>query len=219
MDAPSAKTISAAPSSDELAGDIHPFTQAIGSPESLASLAALAELVETPRPDSLPSLHAFLARYSERLLIPVELPAIRDAYHFVIRGEVRELIQLDRRLARSIGPAPLADASRHLGRTQLRRLRPLRNRTLQRYLEAVENGDANGWHVIVFGILLALFSLPLRQGLAHFALRAQTGLLESSLLGLSISPADRTRLRDTCESRTLPAVQTALPPSPLTVLS
>ncbi len=205
--------------SDELSGDVHPFTQALGSPESLASLAALAELVQCPRPESSPAVQSFLNRYAERLLVPVELPAIRDAYFHVQRGEVRELIRLDRRLEELFGKSALADASRHLGRTQLRRLRPLRSRPLQRYLEAVESGRAHGWHVVVYGILLALFSLPLRQGLAHFALRSQEGLLESSLLGLGIPAPDRARLRESCAARVGTAVQEALPPTPWGVVA
>lgn len=219
MDILPASGSAASASSDELAGDIHPFTQALGSPESLASLAALAELVQSPKPDSLPAVHGFLARYGDRLLVPVELPAIRDAYQHVMRGEFRELIQLDRQLLQSFGTSALADASRHLGRTQLRRLRPLRSRPLQRYLEAVESGQAHGWHMVVYGILLALFSLPLRQGLAHFALRSQEGLLESVLVGLRATVSDRARLRDTCANRVPPAIQQTLPAGPLLVVS
>ncbi len=219
MDVLPASTPATTASSEQLAGDIHPFTQAIGSPESLASLAALADLVQSPQPDSLPAVHAFLARYCDRLLVPVELPAIRDAYQFMVRAEFRELIALDRQLSQPFGTSALADASRHLGRTQLRRLRPLRSRPLQRYMEAVESGQANGWHVVVYGILLALFSLPLRQGLSHFALRSQEGLLESTLLGLKVTAPDRVRLRDTCATRVLPAVQQTLPAGPLLVVS
>lgn len=205
-------------SSDELAGDIHPFTQAIGSPESLASLAAVAELVQSPKPESIPALHAFLARYSERLLVPIELTSVRDAYQLARRGEVRELIQLDRQLHQQLGNSALADASRHLGRAHLRRLRPLRSRPLQRYLEAVESGQAHGCHAIVYGFLLALFALPLRQGLAHYAHHAQLGLLESTTLGLPITAADRLRLRATCTARITPAVQETLPAGPLLAL-
>jgi len=210
---------SASASSEELAGNVHPFTQALGSPESLASLAALADLVQSPKPESLPAVHAFLARYADRLLTAVELPAIRDAYHHLARGEIRDLIALDRRLSRSFGESALAEASRMLGRTQLRRLRPLRSRPLQRYLDAVASGKAHGWHVIVYGVLLALFSLPLRQGLAHFAHRSQRGLLDSILLGLRTNSSDRQRLQETCDGRVAPALDQTLPASPFTLVS
>jgi urease accessory protein UreF len=199
---------------EEIGDDFHPFALALGSPESRASLANLAEILDTPRPESTQAVQRLLDRYTERLLSPIELPAVRDAYHHVARGEIRELVRLDRRLRQALGDAALADASRHLGRLQLRRLRPLRSRPLQRYLEAVEAGQAPGCHVVVFGVLLALFSLPLRQGLAHYALRTQHALLESSLLSLRFTAADRLRLRDACAARVGPAVRETIPPGP-----
>ena len=43
--------------------------------------------------------------------------------------------------------------------------RPLRDqRLVQRYLTAVEQGEAQGWHTLVYGLTLAVYSLPLRQG-------------------------------------------------------
>lgn len=201
-------------SCDDLAGDIQPFALAIGSPESLASLANLAELLEIPPPRSTPALRPFLDRYAERLLAPVELPAIRDAYAHVARGEVRELLELDRRLGGNFGDSALAAASRLLGRIQLRRLRPLRSRPLRRYLEAVESGQAHGWHVVVYGILLGLFSLPLRQGLAQYALRSQQALIESAAIGWPATAGERRELLETCAARVTPAVRDALPPGP-----
>jgi urease accessory protein UreF len=198
-------------SSEELAGDATPLAQALGEPEVLASLRALAELVDAPRPESLQGVRALLACYRERLLTPVELPAIRDAYAHAARGEARELIGLDRRLAAQFGDSAFANASRFSGRTQLRRLRCLRNSTLQRYIRAVEEGDATGWHVVVFGILLALFSLPLRQGLVHYATKTQHSLLDSASLGVPLSTSDRVRLHAECAAPVAPAVQGVLP--------
>jgi urease accessory protein UreF len=174
-------------------------------------LSALAELVEAPRPDSLPAVRAFLERYRERLLTPVELPAIQQAYNHATRGEVRELIALDRRLRAGFGRSAFAEASRHVGRLQLRRLRPLRDRTLQRYLEAVDRGEATGWHVVVFGLLLAVFALPLRTGLAHYATRTQQGLLDSATRELPIPEPDREQLRRECDAPVGRALEHLLP--------
>lgn len=200
-------------SSESLAGDLAPFTGALGSPEALASLASLAELVQLPRPDSLPALRSFLDRYRDRVLARVELPAIRTAYEHAARGDAQGLLELDRRLGGQFGRdgSAFAAASRHAGRTQLRRLRPLRDRTLQRYLRAVDEGEATGWHVIVFGLLLALFSLPLRQGLAHYAVKTQHGLLESATAGLPVSLAEHSRLREECHAPAAAAVHQTLP--------
>ena len=98
-----------------------------------------------------------------------------------------------------------------MGRTQLRRLRPLRDRTLQRYLRAVEADEASGWHVVVFGILLATFSLPLRQGLAHYAEKTQHSLLDSATSGLRISATDHAQLRSDCDVAIRGTLQQALP--------
>lgn len=198
-------------SSEELAGDATPLAQALGEPEMLASLRALAELVEAPRPESLHGIRALLACYRERLLTPVELPAIRDAYMHASCGQARELIELDRRLAAQFGQSAFANASRLSGRTQLRRLRCLRNTTLQRYIRAVEAGEATGWHVVVFGMLLALFSLPLRQGLVHYATRTQHSLLDSASIGIPVSTPERARLHEECAAPIAPAVQEVLP--------
>ncbi|MBX3747729.1 MAG: hypothetical protein KF833_20670 [Verrucomicrobiae bacterium] len=198
-------------SSEELAGDIAPLRRALGEPEVLASLTALAELVEAPRPDTVPALRAFLERYRDRMLMAVELPAIRQAYDHAMRGEVRELVALDRSLAGQLGRSAFADASRHTGRMQLRRVRPLRQRTLQRYLGAVERGEATGWHMVVFGVLLALFSMPLRQGLVHFAIQAQRQVLNSAPVTDRLTLSERSRLCAECDAPVGAAVQRLIP--------
>lgn len=198
-------------SSESLAGDLAPLAQALGASEALASLTALARLVEAPTPDSLPAWRAFLERYRERWLSSVELPAVREAYELALRGESRQLLELDRRLGRQFGQSAFAEASRHTGRLQLRRLRPLRDRTLQHYLRAVEEGRATGWHVIVFGVLLAVFSLPLRQGLLHYAVKTQHSLLDSASLGVGMTHPERSRLQEECAAPAASAIQRLLP--------
>lgn len=197
--------------SEELAIEASPFAAALGSPAGLASLASLAELVETPKPESVPAVRTFLARFRERLLDPVELPAIRDAWLHASRGEVRELIALDRRLAAKYGRCAFAEASRHVGRLQLRRLRPLRHRTVQRFLAAMDAGEVTGWHVVVYGLLLALFSMPLRQALAHYATRTQHSLLQSALTGLTVTAPEHEKLREECLTPAAVAVNRLLP--------
>lgn len=142
-----------------LPGEWHAMLQQIGSPD-------LSEFAVGPR--NAFSGEGFLETYLSRLLLPVELPAIAEACGHAMRGELRELIDQDHRLSEKIGP--FASPSRQTGRLQLARLRPLRDdRLVQRYLAAVEFGQANGWHTIVYGLTLALYSLPLRQGLLHYA--------------------------------------------------
>ena len=71
-------------------------------------------------------------------------------------------------------------ASFRVGQRQLNRLRPLRHeRVVQKYLAAIEAGEAHGWHPLVYGVMLAVFNLPLRQGLVNFAAQTLGGLVTS----------------------------------------
>jgi hypothetical protein len=116
------------------------------------------------------SANVFLQNYLTQLLLPVELPAIAEACGHALRREVRELVAQDQRLTPQMSANQFASASRRTGRLQLARLRPLRDeRIVGRYLAAVESGRAEGWHTVVYGLTLAVYSLPLRQGLLHYA--------------------------------------------------
>lgn len=197
--------------SEELAGDVAPFAAAIGSAEALACFADLAAFIGVPQPANAGALRSLLSGYREKVLGGVELPAIRDAFEHARRGEARELIELDRRLARQLGRSGLAQASRLTGRQQLRLLRPLKDQSLQRYIRAVDDGEATGWHVVVFGILLAVFSLPLRQGLAHYAGKNQQGLLDAVSPRMALTIEDREKLRAACVEPIGPLIQSLLP--------
>jgi hypothetical protein len=116
------------------------------------------------------SANGFLQTYLTELLLPVELPAIAEACGHALRREHRELVAQDQRFGMNFGLTPMASPSRRMGRMQLARLRPLRDeRVLRRYAAAVESGRADGWHTLVYGVTMALYSLPLRQGLLHYA--------------------------------------------------
>ena len=108
-------------------------------------------------------LRDLLEGYQTHVLVPLEMPAITRARAHAARGHLRELIALDRELdTQPVWPA-FASASRRIGRAQLERLRPLRDeRTVQRYLAAVAAGDAAGWHTVVYGLTLAVYSLSRR---------------------------------------------------------
>jgi urease accessory protein UreF len=171
-----------------LIGEVSPLARQLGSPEELVSLAAASILLRHRAIDSLSALRAFLSDYQQQVLVPVELPAICRAFHHAARGEGHDLITLDRELARLSAAREFAVASACVGRNQLRRLRPLRDqRWLQRYLRTVEDGEAHGWHTVVYGIALALYSLPLRQGLAGYARQTLSGFIGSASRSLALS--------------------------------
>jgi hypothetical protein len=150
-----------------LLGEFSALLQQIGSPIGcVASFIPAAGLTA----GELPARQDFLEAYLEEILLPLELPAIVEACGHARRGELRELIAQDQRLDARLRQTPFAGPSRQVGRRQLSRMRPLRDdRTVQRYLAAVESGRACGWHTLVYGLTLAVYSLPLRQGLLFYA--------------------------------------------------
>lgn len=185
----------------EWLGDAHPLVAQLGLAEGLVPLHALARAL-TPRPiTNLFSLRLFLERYYSTLLLPHELPAIRDAYQIAARRHHRELIALDRRLADETALREFAAPSRRVGQDQLRRLRPLRDeRTVQRYLQAVEIGEADGWHTLVYGLTLVVYSLPLRQGLLGYAHQITRGFIHAAARSMDVTEAECRELFDAmCE--------------------
>ncbi|MGO8698691.1 MAG: urease accessory UreF family protein [Limisphaerales bacterium] len=123
------------------------------------------------------SPEVFLKNYLEQILLPLELPAIAEACGHAARGEIRELILQDQRLGAPLRQTPFAGPSQQVGRSQLMRMRPLRDdRLVQRYLKAVESGQAHGWHTLVYGVTLAVYSVPLRQGLLFYGQEALASL-------------------------------------------
>jgi urease accessory protein UreF len=182
-------------SPSELLGDLSALAEQLGGPDGLGQLTTTRASLGAAGVDSVAALERFLGSYASGVLIPHELPAVGRAYAHAQRGEVRELIALDQQLSRIPSLQVLAEASRNVGRMQLRRLRPLRGaRVVQRYLQAVETGEAHGWHTVVYGLILALYSLPLRQGLVHFAHQTLGGFVASSTLRLQIGLPDSQRL-------------------------
>jgi hypothetical protein len=153
-----------------LRADFSLLLQQIGSPDFFGFL------------DSAPSPgNEFLQDYLTHLLLPVDLPAIAEACGHTLRLEIRELVAQDRRLAQQLGATAFASPSRQIGQLQLARLRPLRDeRIVRRYLAAVESGRAAGWHTLVYGVTLALYSLPLRQGLLHYARETLASLAKNA---------------------------------------
>jgi len=193
-----------------LLGDPHPLLEQLGAPDDLGPPAL--ELATLPRQgiQSLPGLKEFLYSYRTDLLIPLELPAIVRSYGHAVRGELRELIALDRQMAEEPKLRTFAAASCRAGQRQLNRLRPLRDhRLVRRYREAVERGEAHGWHTLVFGVSLGVFSLALRQGLMAYAHHTLGGFIESAARPLALTMEQSGALRaDLCHE--LPAAVQAL---------
>jgi urease accessory protein UreF len=169
-------------------GDWHPLAEQLGSADGLVELGSVSSLLQLPPVHNVASLRKFLGQYQLCILLPLELPAIESAHGHASRNELRELVALDQELAAEPVLRNFAAPSRRVGQAQLQKLRPLRDhRVVQRYLSAVENGDAHGWHTLVYGLTLAVYSLPLRQGLLGYAHQTMRGFIYSAARMLDLS--------------------------------
>lgn len=189
----------------EWLGDAHPLVAQLGTADGLAALHSLAATLTLQPVTSLAALRTFLGAYHEQILLPHELPAIQSAYDHACRNEVRELIAFDQQLASVSALKNFARASQRIGLDQLQKLRPLRDeRMVQRYLAAVETGQAHGWHTLVYGMTLVLYSLPLRQGLLGYAHQTTRGFIHSAARELNLKESDcRNLFDDLCEKMVL----------------
>jgi urease accessory protein UreF len=179
------------PESTELLGDMHPLVQQLGSAEGLVALSTASHSLQLKNVDSVASLLQFLEAYQSHILIPHELPAIQRAFRHASRNETRELVAFDVSIASEPLLRPFAAASRRVGQAQLKRLRPLRDqRLVQRYLKAVETDAANGWHTLVYGLTLSLYSLPVLQGLASYEKQTLLGFMHAVARSLRLSELD-----------------------------
>jgi urease accessory protein UreF len=180
----------AAPAAAELIGDAHPLLEQLGATDAVVLATEAAAAFQFRNVHDVASLRTFLEAYRIEILGPLELPTIVTAHGHAVRGEVRELIQLDARLAADAGLREFAIASCRVGQRQLSKLRALRDqRVVQRFLAAIEKGDARGWHTLVYGVALAVYSMPLRQGLQHYIEHTTHGFIESAARPLRLSEA------------------------------
>jgi urease accessory protein UreF len=165
----------------EWLGDWHPLAEQLGSADGLVELGSVSALLNLKPVRDIASLKTFLRHYQTKILFPLELPAIEAAHGHASRNELRELVALDQQLAAEQSLQNFAAPSRRVGQAQLQKLRPLRDqRVVQRYLNAVESGSAHGWHTLVYGLTLAIYSLPLRQGLLGYAHQTMRSFIYSA---------------------------------------
>ena len=191
---------------ESLLGDFRALLQQVGSP---------GPFWETPV-DAPLALGNFLENYLTRLLLPWELPAIAAACGHARRGELRELLAQDDHLAPSLMATPFGEPSQRMGRLHLARLRPLRDdRIVQRYLAAVDAGQAHGWHTLVYGVTLAVYSLPLRQGLLFYSHEILSALSSAAARSKNFSAEEIDQILSASLARVRAVVETVLAGEPL----
>ena len=148
---------------------------------------------QRPRITTTSGVAAWLAAHRDETIVRDEWPAVAEAWRLASSGQSHALVELDRAWGMHARPG---EASLRVGQRQLARLRPLRDaRVVQRYLEAIADDRAHGWHPVVFGVWLAVFGVPLRQGLVQYAEQILGGLLDSVPGSAAFPAAEHERVR------------------------
>ncbi len=196
-------------------GDFHPLVEQLGLVDGLVTLGTVSASLQIKPVENFRTLREFLKNYHSQILLPLELPAIRDAFNHASHNELRELVALDQKIAAEPLLKNFTEASRRVGESQLQRLRPLRDqRFVQRYLAAVESGEAQGWHTLIYGVTLAVYSLPLRQGMHRYAIETMRGFIHAAGRSLHFSETKAaTLLEELCEDAPA-AIETLLVQTP-----
>lgn len=203
-------------SAQELLGDVRALAAAAcGAVRSEARESRALSI--PPQLDCAVSWRACLDRYLDTVLVPWEWPLIAESHRLARLGQAREMVAADQAWSRSQASLPselrsMGEASFRVGQRQLSRLRSLPDqRVVRRYLAAIEAGEARGWHPLVYGLVLATFAIPLRQGLQHYARQTATGFLMGTPLAERLDEAAQTQLLDEVEGRLIPDLQRLLP--------
>lgn len=171
--------------------DSRALARHLGSADELTTLSSTACAHQLTKIHSLPALRDFLRWYTQEMLAPHELLHVYQAFSLASQNHLRELFALDQDLAREPALKDFQLASRHVGKRQLNRMRPLRDlRFVQRYRAAVNEGKAYAWHTLVYGVVLSTYSLPLRQGLLHYGRQTIGGFVQSAARTLDLREED-----------------------------
>jgi urease accessory protein UreF len=169
------------------AADWRALEEQLGSPDEATAINSEAFASALTNVRTLEQLREFLTQFQTKTIAQAELPTILRAYNHARQNQVREIIDLDRSLKDTFPNEALANASERVGRNQLRKMRGLKTeRVVTRYWDAVYKKEAHGWHTVVFGVVLAVYSIPLRQGLNHYGNQTVRGFLEAGAASLRL---------------------------------
>lgn len=191
--------------------DWRALEEQLGSPEDATARSSSVFSAAVAQVTSAAGLQSFIADFKTAVLAREELPVILRAYNHARAHEAREIIQLDRSIENSFPSEALANASQRVGRNQLRKMRALKSeRVVTKYWEAVHSKKAAGWHTIVFGVVLAVYSIPLRQGLQHYTQQTIRGFLDAGAASLKLRLPEINALEESLLADTPALIETAL---------
>lgn len=190
------------------------LSERLGSAEELTTLSPAAYSHHLAKVSSLPALREFLLHYRDEVLGPLEFQHIHQAAECGSRNHLKELLALDKELARDPKLKDFRTASHHVGKRQLNRMRLMKDlRVLQRYRDLVNEGKAHGWHTLVYGLVLSTYSIPSRQGLLHYGRQTVRGFVDSAARPLELSEVTCRDLRDEISLSLPPLIQETLAPA------
>ena len=194
-------------------GDWHPLVRQIAPGEGVTRPQGGQSLQSATAIVSPACLQSFLLNYKSTVLLPNELPLVRQACEHTLRNEVNELLKLDRNLASANWFSEFKEDSRVAGRLHLERLKPLRDqRGVRRYLAAIEQNQANGWHLLVAGVALGLYSVPLRQGMMDYALHTFWNVIGQAAQPMGLSSSEVTQMVNDLSADLPGRIQEMFPP-------
>ena len=176
-------------------GELRAALEQLGSSEALINLEAAAGAVAHGNVSDWETFRNFITTFKLNVVCEHELPTIFRAYSHASANECRELIELDQRIAEGQSGVPFAEASRRIGQLQLKWLAPLRGeRVVARYNAAVQEGKAAAWHTLVYGVTLAVYSIPVRQGLIGYATQILRRYIESAASAFGVGADEQDKL-------------------------
>jgi len=196
---------------EPLLGELRGLLDQLGSAESLINLAAAADALAQPDISSWNVFRKFISTYKTKVLYGHELGAIYRAYAHARANESRELVALDQELSGVQSLQPFAGASQRIGEAHLQALARLRGeRVPGKYLVAVREQRAHGWHTLVYGLMLAVYSIPVRQGLVSYARHILQSYIRTAGHAFAAPAEERELLLETLSADLAPEVERVL---------
>lgn len=166
---------------DGFFGDLDRLVSTVGLEGGLLAEGEGLEVLATKNVSDVASLRRFLDAYLELLMEPIELPTITRAAEYTRQGGFNELMTLDRELRQCRALAGFSEASQWIGQCHARSMRGMKDhRAVWRYCDAIRKREAKGWHTVVYGVVLAAYSIPLRQGLQNYCLQTLGGFVDAA---------------------------------------
>jgi urease accessory protein len=134
-------------------------------PSGMVTLSHGLEAFISVREQSPQDILPLLEDYLHNKIAPCDLVAYAHAYLAAQQSDHERLVCVDQFLTASLLPHELRQGSVRSGRALLDTLAPLIEHALfQQFAQAVKNGRADGNAAVNFGLVSALWDIPLRVG-------------------------------------------------------